>query len=735
MMKKIITVLVIFMTMTLALVIQPAVNTHAIENKEMDVVLVLDQSGSMKSNDPDNMMKEAAKKFITMMPSNSRANIITFNRSRSKWKDGLTSLSDDKQTKSATDWIENIKYTGDTDVGNAVADALDMFDVNDGKVHAILVFSDGRNDFGHERNKEVESDERLNDALTIAKNAGVQIYCIGYGKEMVDHNDSPYKKLDSIAIANSTNRITTDTDPDSIDNYFTTVIAELMNTSPIAVVDNKVTISSNVKEANITVTSNSSINDVSLDLIDPDQKKVNFGTDHAKQYKYQNSIVLKLYKPEKGTYTIETNKDVKISAIYIPYYDYTLKSSVLNSSNKNITELSNGEEATIKTCIQQDNKNVTTSDTYQNTKATAVVTAKDTKKSQTITLTYQDNSFVGKVNFDHVATYDIQIDVVSDTFHLTDQLEIKTNKKPISIKKDIDKQTLDKTFKDSDSKVISMKTLKGAIDDPDDVGFKVIKAESTDEDTVSADLTDQGLEITGYDWGSANVTVTYEDKLGNTVDTTFTVKVNDKALLILYASIPFVIGAAALIIAYLIIRRFRLIRGNFTIQEVIVEKDIESYSIGDVRTYPSNIFLMRKKNLATGMSQYASDVYHQSYDDKAEKLYQLLNNDSPIKKALESVVFVGTYLGKNGCIIKIKNPHVSYGNNLRYGVKVKEKWKSEKNFTICIKDDSGLEMTIVGHYAASMFRKKQSFDENMEMFNQNNQSNGANNDGFNDFTF
>ena len=131
MMKKIITVLVIFMTMTLALVIQPAVNTHAIENKEMDVVLVLDQSGSMKSNDPDNMMKEAAKKFITMMPSNSRANIITFNRSRSKWKDGLTSLSDDKQTKSATDWIENIKYTGDTDVGNAVADALDMFDVND----------------------------------------------------------------------------------------------------------------------------------------------------------------------------------------------------------------------------------------------------------------------------------------------------------------------------------------------------------------------------------------------------------------------------------------------------------------------------------------------------------------------------------------------------------------------------------------------------------------------------
>ena len=735
MMKKIITVLVIFMTMTLALVIQPAVNTHAIENKEMDVVLVLDQSGSMKSNDPDNMMKEAAKKFITMMPSNSRANIITFNRSRSKWKDGLTSLSDDKQTKSATDWIENIKYTGDTDVGNAVADALDMFDVNDGKVHAILVFSDGRNDFGHERNKEVESDERLNDALTIAKNAGVQIYCIGYGKEMVDHNDSPYKKLDSIAIANSTNRITTDTDPDSIDNYFTTVIAELMNTSPIAVVDNKVTISSNVKEANITVTSNSSINDVSLNLIGPDQKKVNFGTDQAKQYKYQNSIVLKLYKPEKGTYTIETNKDVKISAIYIPYYDYTLKSSVLNSSNKNITELSNGEEATIKTCIQQDNKNVTTSDTYQNTKATAVVTAKDTKKSQTITLTYQDNSFVGKVNFDHVATYDIQIDVVSDTFHLTDQLEIKTNKKPISIKKDIDKQTLDKTFKDSDSKVISMKTLKGAIDDPDDVGFKVIKAESTDEDTVSADLTDQGLEITGYDWGSANVTVTYEDKLGNTVDTTFTVKVNDKALLILYASIPFLIGAAALIIAYLIIRRFRLIRGNFTIQEVIVEKDIESYSIGDVRTYPSNIFLMRKKNLATGMSQYASDVYHQSYDDKAEKLYQLLNNDSPIKKALESVVFVGTYLGKNGCIIKIKNPHVSYGNNLRYGVKVKEKWKSEKNFTICIKDDSGLEMTIVGHYAASMFRKKQSFDENMEMFNQNNQSNGANNDGFNDFTF
>ena len=181
--------------MALTLMVIPSFAVDGKEDRALDVVLVLDQSGSMKENDPDGLMKDAAKTFISMLPLQSRANIITFNRSRTKWKDGLTSLDDNSKINSAAKWIDDVKYTGDTDMSNAVADAIEMFDVNDGRVHAILLLSDGRNDFGYELDKEKESDARLNQALVTAKNSGIQIYCIGYGDEMANTNDTPISKI------------------------------------------------------------------------------------------------------------------------------------------------------------------------------------------------------------------------------------------------------------------------------------------------------------------------------------------------------------------------------------------------------------------------------------------------------------------------------------------------------------------------------------------------------------
>jgi hypothetical protein len=712
---------------------------NAKENKQLDVVLVLDQSGSMKKNDPNGLMKEAAKTFITMLPLNSRANIITFNRKRSKWQNSLTDLSSSEQIASATNWIDNVKYTGDTDVGNAVSEAVDMFDLDDGRVHAILVFSDGRNDFGIEKNKEKESDENLSDALVTAKNSGIQIYCIGYGSEMSDTSDTPYKKLDSIAIANSDNRITTQTDAESIGEYFNLVLAELMDSQSIPIIDNTVEIASNVKEANINITSSSKIADANIKLIGPDGNEINFdNNDSSKLFTYEYSAVIKLYKPTPGTYTIQTNKNVVISATYIPYYEYTLKSSILNSQGNEITTLNNGETATIKTIIQQDDQNITTADTYSNVTATAVVTAKDTKQSQTIQLSYVDNSLTGTVVFDHVATYSIEIKVESDTFQLSDVLEIQTSKRAISINStnQLAKQVLDKTFKKSVTKVIPMNTLNQIIEDSDNVGFEISKVETSDSKVVTVNLTSDGLELVGTKWGSSSVTVTYEDKLGNSVDSSFTVKVTDKALLAFFAALPVLIGLVVVLIVFLVMRKSRLIRGNFTINEISIEDDMKTMGITTLKTYPSNVFLMRKKTLANGIIRYAEDVHNPS-SEKTVLLYTLMNQDSEIKQALESVKFVGTYLGRNGCKIVIKHPNVSYGNNSQYGRTIKDLWKNDKEFTIYVKDSQGLEIAIHGHYSPSMRRKKKAFDENMDMFNDFDKSNNTKkqNDDFDDFDF
>lgn len=727
--------LLIVISIFVSMMLQPLLAIQNIENKQLDVVLVLDQSGSMKKNDPHGLMKEAAKTLVTMMHSNSRTNVITFNRSRSKWKEGLTSLSSESQTKSATDWINSVEYTGDTDLGNAVSEAVAMFDEDDGRIHAVLVFSDGKNDFGIEKNKEKESDERLSDALVTAKNTGVQIYCIGYGSEMADLNDRPYQKLDSIAVADSKNRITTKTDASSINDYFNLVVAELMGSNTVAITNNKVNIAPNVKEANINITCNEKIANANIRLIAPDGKEIVFkNNDNAKLFTYDSSAVIKLYKPVAGIYTIKTNNNIKISATYIPYYEYTLKSVILDNNGKEITQLNNGQTATIKTIIQQDNKDVTTTDTYLDLNAAATITAKDTNESNTVKLSYTDGSLIGEIKFDHVATYHITINIEAQSFKLVDEFEIVTNKQPISLKQQtLDKQTLDKTFKKSDTKTISIDTLKNIIADPDNIGFEIINVTSND-DFVEAKLTNKGLILTGSKWGSSNVTVTYKDKLGNEVNTSFAVKVTDKALLAFYASLPIFIGLIILLIILMILRQSRIIKGKFTINNITIDNNYKTLAITTIKTYPSNVFLARKKTLATGLAQYAKDMYNSSYNDKTEMLYNLMHQDTEIKKALESFKFIGTYLGRHGCKINVKNPNISYGNNLQYGLATKDNWRTDKDFTVYIKDDQGLEICITGHYSPSFISKKASFDADMEMFTSDNKEKESFDD-FDDFTF
>ncbi|MCD7808109.1 MAG: VWA domain-containing protein [Erysipelotrichaceae bacterium] len=727
-MKKVSIVCICLMMMTL--ILSPIQQVYALTNKELDVVLVLDQSGSMKTNDENNLMKEAAKTFVTMMPSNSRINIISFNLSRSTWQSGLTLLDSDNTLASATSWIDEIEYTGDTDVGNAVADAVDMFDDSDDTVKAILVFSDGRNDFGYDRNAEVESDERLDDALSEAKNNNIQIYCIGYGEEMADMSDTPYQKLDSIAIADSDNRITTKTDASSISEYFNTVIAELLGSNVVEVVNNQIEIAENVKEANINITCDEDISTVGLTLLDEDGNIITFDDTNAKIYTYTYSAVIKLYDPDPGIYTIQTSKDVEISATYIPYYDFTLDVSVLNG-NSEVTNVNSGETVTINAKVKQDDTTITDFSSYNDIIATATVTALDTDDSSTIDLTLSSGSFIGNYTFDHEATYQIDVYVSSDSFELSSSTTIQANAQAIFINNEIEKQVLDKTFKSSVTKTLDMTTLNSVISDEDHVGFEIVNVESSNTDKVEAKLTSDGLELTGKSWGSAHVTLTYKDSNGNSVDTTFSVKVSDKALVALFAAIPIVIGVIILLVILFVMSKSKIIRGHFTVNEIIIEDRGDTTIIATEKTYPSNVFLRRKKTLLTGLNQYARDMYNMTFDEDTQKLYELMNQNTTIQEALDAIKFKGTYLGMKGCKLVIKkNNHVSYGDQYSFSKASTHHLTTYSSFTIYVQDDQGLQMHITLSYAPKPRRKKQDDFEDDFSFD-----NAPSNDDFDDFTF
>ena len=68
-------------TIVACLIILFSAISHSAEKKNMDVVLVMDSTGSMKKTDPLFLRIPAAKLFISLLDKNDRAGVISFSDS------------------------------------------------------------------------------------------------------------------------------------------------------------------------------------------------------------------------------------------------------------------------------------------------------------------------------------------------------------------------------------------------------------------------------------------------------------------------------------------------------------------------------------------------------------------------------------------------------------------------------------------------------------------------------
>ena len=689
-------------------------SVRAEEVKDLDLILVLDQSGSMNRNDPNGMMLEAAETLVSMMPVNvSRIGVISFNRKQTKVVE-LTGFSDANSVFDIRSSIGRIEYEGDTDIGNAVADAVEMFDLKDGREHAIMILSDGKNDFGGDRKAEVESDERLNEALASAKNSGCKIYALGFGPELQDKNGTAYKKLSSIVT--SDDNISTETDPEKIKDFFTEMLADLTGVKIPQIYDNKIKIEPNVKEANIYLSSDQSLADVVITIEDPNGNSVDLeNNDKVWFFKGEYVAVIKMFSPAPGVYTVGTSSDaVNITVGYIPSYEYILKSEIVNENEKPVTNVDNGTTAEIRTVICQDNKEVTDPEVYNAVDAKAVVTAKDTGETQEIPLHYSDGKLRGSVHFTRPALYSVDIYVESESFDLKDRIEIKADKREIAFKTGIDgigNKTIDKTFKKFGTEQITNDELYAIIEDPDQVGFTVESVTSSDESKVTAEINSDGILLKGLKWGSSVITVRYRDSLGSTLTTSFKASVTDKLLIVLFAMMPILIGIGIAIIAAIILNRSRAVRGSFTITHISVRDKNQDDSMNSApitveidKEYNAKSFIGKKKTLGTGVTKYITDLYSSdNSSDAVTYLHKLFERpDSEMHLLLDEVKVVGTYLGLRGCwLIVRKGASVSLHDNRHYRQKKPQKYHmaGADNFVVYVEASGNRELCVKGKYS------------------------------------
>ncbi|GGF83999.1 hypothetical protein GCM10010912_31490 [Paenibacillus albidus] len=110
-----------------------------------DVVMIIDDSGSMMENDPDNRRYSAAQSLVMQMDEDNQVAVLTFSDSASIVQP-LTPLADEQNREKVSAAILNLKTTeGGTNIKGALEESLNVIngDSSSSRGSMVILLSDG----------------------------------------------------------------------------------------------------------------------------------------------------------------------------------------------------------------------------------------------------------------------------------------------------------------------------------------------------------------------------------------------------------------------------------------------------------------------------------------------------------------------------------------------------------------------------------------------------------------
>ncbi len=112
----------------------------------LDVIFVMDYSGSMKSNDPDAIAQGMVKAFIdTVHATDIHVGFVAYNDQLLAATQPLpVKTNEERQTLKTL--IDKSGYSGNTDIGLGLRYAYDLIRQNSDRKKAIILISDGESD-------------------------------------------------------------------------------------------------------------------------------------------------------------------------------------------------------------------------------------------------------------------------------------------------------------------------------------------------------------------------------------------------------------------------------------------------------------------------------------------------------------------------------------------------------------------------------------------------------------
>jgi len=555
-----------------------------VEYKPLDMVVIIDTSGSMNYSDSTHMTSSAINMLINMMPAeDSRIGIVTFNTKPTaltcdaSGNPTLLALKDFENVKNIKQKVSAIAYKGDTGIGNAVKMATDILakeSKDSNRQKAIILFTDGLDDFGPDQMSLARCKENQGTAVQWATENGCPVYCVGYnyktssGANSMGKNGEGITKLESIAKPTG-GQAKAITSIKEIEDMFVNILANIcdlyykvIETVPGDGQRHEVSIpvSPEVIEANIRITcpTKEALSKGKIELYNPKNEKVALQNGNGVRYDVDATAAsIKVLSPKTGTWKLVLDgiKGEEIKIGLLEHYELGIVSKLTlpEGNPKDVAYV--GDEIGVQAYLTTDGKQISDVAIYETIKdARVVVTPRAAPENKEVyALSFDGTQYTGSFLIPQESVYDVTVEIASESFIRSDNLVIQSNNHPLVINKEFENVKLNK------NKQIVIKDIYTYVSDPEQDAITAQITNSTDPDMAKATIQDDTIVIDGLKWGATNVTVTFTDAHGNVVNSTFKVSVNDPVMLSIYIGIfTLVIILILLVLYWLYKKTFRI---------------------------------------------------------------------------------------------------------------------------------------------------------------------------------
>ncbi|EHQ90914.1 vWA domain-containing protein [Desulfosporosinus youngiae] len=378
----------------------------------INLVIVLDRTGSLQHSDPNRLSQEAAKLIIDLMvQKGSKIGLVQYTDKVTDRLD-ITDLNGQGEKNKLKYYLDGLGMPKgqSTDISSGLKEGVLMLSgLKTLENPVIILLTDGKNDFdGSDRTPDI-SRRDLEQALETARNKEIPVYAIGLNADgSVDQDMLSYiaeKTGGKSYIVDKADDL-----PNVISNVYTDALGgKLLSLEPdrTAWSENFDTYSfdvtnSSVAEADLVIRSDQ---DVQVKLIKPDGREAFWDDNRYIASPSRNYMSYKILNPEQGQWRFlvkgtQTN-EAKISLLY--NYDLGISLDKLSPSS------STGEEIIVKAHFWRQGRVIEDKNLYKDLSAVAVVENESGDISKKVPLTAGETDYQGKIKFEKPGNYQVYV--------------------------------------------------------------------------------------------------------------------------------------------------------------------------------------------------------------------------------------------------------------------------------------------------------------------------------------